>query len=249
VKGFLKMKIGLEFIEKTKYKNKEERDSEKGISQPPLELDYDKRKSFIELPDPAKIKVKDIDLREVIESRNSLRVYKDSKISLEELSFILWSTQGVKEIIKGKVTIRNVPSAGARHAFETYILANSVEGLQKGLYRYIALENRLVEISFEDKIDDKIMDACLCQKSVKSSAVTFIWVAIPYRMNWKYGERGYRYLYLDAGHVCQNLYLTAQAINCGVCAIGAFDDDEMNKILNIDGKEQFTIYMGTLGKI
>lgn len=243
------MKIGLEFIEKTKYKNKEERDSEKGISQPPLELDYDKRKTIIELPDPAKIKVKNIDIREAIESRDSFRVYKDSNISLEELSFILWSTQGVKEIIKGKVTIRNVPSAGARHAFETYILVNSVEGLQKGLYRYIAIENRLVEISFEDKIDDKIMEACLCQKSVKSSAVTFIWVAIPYRMNWKYGERGYRYLYLDAGHVCQNLYLTAQAINCGVCAIGAFDDDEMNKILNLDGKEQFTIYMGTLGKI
>jgi SagB-type dehydrogenase family enzyme len=67
-------------------------------------------------------------------------------------------------------------------------------------------------------------------------------------MKWRYGERGYRYLYLDAGHVCQNLYLAAESINCGVCAIAAFSDDDMNSLLKIDGVEQYVIYLATVGK-
>lgn len=194
------------------------------------------------------MKIKEISIRETIEERHSVRNYIDIPVSLEELSYSLWCTQGVKEIIKGKVTLRCVPSAGARHAFETYLLVNNVKGLQKGLYRYTAINNKLVEINLEEGINDRITEACYKQKSVKNSAVTFIWTAVPYRMNWRYGERGYRYLYLDAGHVCQNLYLLANAIDCGVCAIGSFNDDEMNTILKIDGEEQFVIYAATLGK-
>jgi len=67
-------------------------------------------------------------------------------------------------------------------------------------------------------------------------------------MAWRYGERGYRYLFLDAGHVCQNLYLASENIDCGTCAIGAFHDDELNKLLNINGKDQFVIYAATVGK-
>lgn len=241
-------KIGQEFIEKTKYKYAEESDQQKDIKQPPLELSYDKNQPIINLPDPSKIKIKDISLRKAIETRQSMRKYKNHKLSLEELSYLLWCTQGVKNVIPDKVTRRNVPSAGARHAFETYLLINNVEGLNQGIYRYIALENKLVEINLEQGIDDKVVEACLGQKFIKNSAVTFIWTAVPYRMNWRYGERGYRYLHLDAGHVCQNLYLSAEAINCGVCAIAAYDDDALNSLLNIDGKEQFSIYVATLGK-
>lgn len=242
------MKTGREFIEKTKYKYEEVSDQQKGVKQPPLELDYDNEKHIIELPDPSKVKIKDISIRQAIEVRRSVRAYTDTQVSLEELSYSLWCTQGVKDIVKDKATIRTVPSAGARHAFETYLLVNNIKGLQKGLYRYIALENKLVEINLEEGIDDKIMEAGYNQKLIKNSAVTFIWTAVPYRMNWRYGERGYRYLFLDAGHICQNLYLLADAIDCGVCAIGAFYDDEINKILKIDGEEEFAIYMAALGK-
>ncbi len=84
---------------------------------------------------------------------------------------------------------------------------------------------------------------------VTASAITFIWTAVIRRMTWRYGARGYRYIFLDAGHVCQNLYLAAQETGCGVCAMAAFDDEAMNRILNLDGEEQFTLYLATLGKV
>lgn len=68
-------------------------------------------------------------------------------------------------------------------------------------------------------------------------------------MTWRYSERGYRYLFIDAGHACQNLYLGAEAIECGVCAIAAFDDVIMNQLLGLDGESQFVIYLATVGKI
>lgn len=242
------MKIGHEFMEKTKYQYEEDSDQEKKIKQPPLQLEFNKEGKIIDLPEPSEVKVKELSLREAIEARKSIRAYKDSELTLEELSYLLWCTQGVKRIIKEAATLRNVPSAGARNAFETYLLINRVQGLSKGLYRYIALEHKLVEVNVEQGIDDKVVEACLGQYFIKNSAVTFIWTAVPYRMNWRYGERGYRYLHLDAGHVCQNLYLAGVNIDCGVCAVAAFNDDELNTVLNIDGKEQFAIYIGTVGK-
>ncbi|MFX1255520.1 MAG: SagB/ThcOx family dehydrogenase [Promethearchaeota archaeon] len=243
--------IGQEFMEKTQYKSNEMRggsDQMRGLPQPPLELDYDKTKPVIELPKPTKIKVKDLSLREAIENRASIRSYSDQPLTLEELSWLLWCTQGVKEIIARPVTLRNVPSAGARHALETYPLVNRVEGLQPGLYRFLAISHKLVAINLEKDISEKITEAALKQPVVRRSAVTFIWTAVAYRMKWRYQERGYRYLHIDAGHVCQNLYLAAENINCGVCAVAAFQDEEMNQLLGIDGVEQFAIYLGTVGK-
>jgi SagB-type dehydrogenase family enzyme len=141
-----------------------------------------------------------------------------------------------------------VPSAGARHAFETYLLVNNVEGLAPGLYRFLALSHQLAQVEVETGLADRITRACLDQSHVKRSAVTFFWSAVPYRMAWRYGERGYRYLHLDAGHVCQNLYLAAEVIGAGVCAIAAFDDEALNRLLGFDGEEQFVIYLATVGK-
>ncbi|MHA1954726.1 MAG: SagB/ThcOx family dehydrogenase, partial [Candidatus Heimdallarchaeaceae archaeon] len=160
----------------------------------------------------------------------------------------LWSTQGVKEVREETATLRTVPSAGARHAFETFLLVNNVECLDSGIYRYVALEHKLVEYIFEEGIADKIAKAAYDQNMVKNGSVTFIWVAVPYRMCWRYVERGYRYLHIDVGHVCQNLYLAAGNINAGVCAIGAFYDDPINELLRLDGEEEFVIYLASVGK-
>ncbi len=240
--------IGQEFMEITQYKFLGKSDQMKGLPQPPLELDHDKTKPIIELPTPTKIKVKDISLREAIENRASIRSYSEQPLTLEELSWLLWCTQGVKGVIQRPVTLRNVPSAGARHAFETYVLVNTVEGLQPGLYRFLATDHKLTAVNLEKGIADKITEASLKQPVVRRSAVTFIWIAVVYRMKWRYQERGYRYLHIDAGHVCQNLYLAAENIDCGVCAIGAFQDEEMNQLLELDGVEQFVIYLATVGK-
>ena len=241
--------IGKEFMEKTKYKYLEESDQNKGLPQPDLELKYDPDAVLIDLPVVENIKVKSLDLKVAIESRKSLRKYADKKLSIEELSYLLWCTQGVKQITSRPATIRTVPSAGARHAFETYLLINKVEGIKSGLYRYIASSHKLMEVNLESNIVKKISDSCLRQDFINNSAVTFIWSADLYRMKWRYGERGYRYLHLDAGHVCQNLYLSSQTMNSGVCAIAAFDDDEINSLLNLDGENQFVVYVATVGKI
>lgn len=237
------MSIGEEFLEKTRYKYLFPSHQSRGVEQPPLEKEPDRERGLIDLPEPA---ASPVDLSEAIKRRRSIRTYSKKPLSLEELSYLLYVSQGVKEV--SQVTLRTVPSAGARHAFETYLLVNRVEGLTAGLYRFLAIRSQLQEVDHHPTIAEGITQACLGQAMVKTSAATFVWSAIPYRMKWRYGERSYRYLYLDAGHVCQNLYLGAEAIESGVCAIAAFDDDEMNALLGLDGKEEFVIYLATVGK-
>jgi SagB-type dehydrogenase family enzyme len=121
-----------------------------------------------------------------------------------------------------------------------------VSGLEPGLYRYLAFSHRLMPIEISPGVADRLMEACLRQAIVRDSAVTFIWSCVIYRMAWRYSERAYRLVHLDAGHVCQNLYLAAEQINCGACAIGAFDDELMAGLLGIDGVEEFVIYCATV---
>ncbi|MFW6022416.1 MAG: SagB/ThcOx family dehydrogenase [Halanaerobiaceae bacterium] len=242
------MSIGKDFMEETKYQNLGKSEQDKGIEQPGLQKELDGGKETIDLPQPSDIKIGNYDLRKAFEERRSLRSYADTPLSLEELSFLLWVSQGVKKEVKGKATFRNVPSAGARHAFETYILINRVEGLEKGIYYFNALEHKLIPYKISETIDNQVVKGCFNQAFIKESAVTFIWTAVKDRMNWRYGERGYRYLHLDAGHVCQNIYLAAEAIDSGVCAIAAYSDDDINDLLEVDGEEQFAIYLASLGK-
>jgi SagB-type dehydrogenase family enzyme len=239
---------GQEFMEKTKYRYIGKSDQQKGLPQPPLELPPDSRTRIIDLPRPESLDIPPCDLRTVIERRRSIRSYLREPITLEELSFLLWCTQGVQRIHGNQTTFRTVPSAGARHAFETYLLVNDVGGLEPGLYRFLALTHRLQQVDMDPAVAHRITSACFDQQFILRGGVVFIWTAVPYRMTWRYGERGYRDLHLDAGHVCQNLYLAAEATGCGTCAIAAFDDDDMNAILGINGSDQFVIYLATVGK-
>lgn len=240
--------IGRQFMRETQYRYMGQSAQSQGLPQPPLELPYDTTQRPIELPPPASLALEPVDLREVIEQRTTIRNYSSEPVSLAELSVLLWCTQGVKGRRESYATLRTVPSAGARHAFETILLVNHVEGLERGLYRYVASPHVLVRLQPDGDLARQVARACLNQEQIARSAVTFIWVAVPERMCWRYGERGYRYMHLDAGHVCQNLYLVAQAIGCGVCAIAAFDDEQLNGLLGLDGETQFVIYLASLGK-
>lgn len=231
------------FLESTKYKNLGETDEKKGFPQPPLELVFDSQKSVVNLPSPLEINVASVDLRKVIEDRKSVRKYLEKPLSINELSWLLWCTQGVKQITK-----RTVPSAGARHPFETYLVVNRVNGLEPGLYRFLATKHELIIVDLDETLVDKFSAANWSSEMLSSSAVIFIWVAVSNRMTYKYGNRGFRYLHLDAGHVCQNLYLATEAVDCGTCAVGGFYDDDVNALLNLDGKEKFIVYMATVGK-
>ncbi len=242
-------KSGYEFIEETKYPHLSEPDQQLKKPQPYYEIPLESDLPLISLPKPEEIGLESYSLRKAIEERKSIRRYSEDSLSLEELSYLLWLTQGVKFVNqKRKVTARTVPSAGCRHPFETYLSINRVDGLVPGLYRFVASEHKLVALRMDDDFNAELTEACLEQHQVATSAVTFIWAAVPYRTIWRYSERSYRYLYLDAGHVCQNLYLAAESINCGVCAIGAFDDDDIDALLGCNPPEMFVIYLASLGR-
>jgi SagB-type dehydrogenase family enzyme len=240
--------VGSVFLEKTKYAYIQKSDQQKGLPQPPLELPPDPDLPVLDLPRPETLNIPPLDLRTAISRRRSVRSYMREPITGEELSFLLWCTQGVQLVNGTHWTLRTVPSAGARHAFETFLLLNNVTGLAPGLYRYLALTHRLQQVDTDPAIPQRITKACFDQQFILRSGAVFLWTAVPYRMTWRYGERGYRDLHLDAGHVCQNLYLAAEAVGCGVCAIAAFDDDLMNGLLGMNGTDQFLIYLATVGK-
>lgn len=165
---------GKRFVRDTWYDRVSEPDQARGLPQPPLETPEEGER--ITLPTPDVITVPPLDLRAAIEQRRSLRKYADNSLSLEELAYLLWTTQGVREVIERptvRVTFRTVPSAGARHAFDTYVLANRVEGLEPGLYRYMAVEHALVRLPRPASIAADLTEACLGQAFVGTCAATF----------------------------------------------------------------------------
>jgi SagB-type dehydrogenase family enzyme len=244
----MKEEIGRSFVEKTKYRNVGSSDQQKGLPQPPLEAPYDHSVPALELPRREDLRFPAVDLTEAIQKRQSLREYAPTPLAMRELCYLMMCTLGVRRVVPGVATFRVAPSAGARHALETYVLANRVEGLESGLYRFTAIERKVLPISTEAGLVEKFTEACLGQGFVRSCAALFLWVADVYRMTYRYGQRGYRYLYLDAGHVCQNLYLAAEVVGAGCCAIGAYDDDRVNELLGLDGKDQFAVYLAAVGK-
>ena len=243
----MSQRIGDAFLDATKYRNLGPSEQKQGVAQPPLHATL-RDGARIPLPSPQSLDLGGMQLREAIEARRSLRTYAEKPLALEELSFLLWCSQGVKPESTDKYTLRTVPSAGARHAFETLLLVNRVDGLDPGLYQYDAAAHGLIQWESPVDVTGQLTAACLKQPTVGNSAVTFIWMAEWVRMAWRYGERGLRYLFLDAGHVCQNLHLAAESISAGACAIGAFSDDEINQLLGLDGTDRFVVYLAGVGK-
>ncbi len=187
-----------------------------------------------------------LSLAEALLKRRSRRAYKvDAELKLDDLSFLIWATQGVTARY-GDTLFRTAPSAGALYPVETYLYVRAVESLRRGLWHY-NVRNFEIELIRDDFKEDELAQAALMQSMVQRAQVVFLWTAVVNRSKWKYLERAYRYIYLDAGHICQNLYLAAEACGLGCCAIGAFFDDWINRILGVDGLEETTIYLATVG--
>lgn len=235
-------------------------DQERGMTPPPVAKTVDSSLKIIELPEVDKNLIKQSDMYTCISNRRSRRNYKDAPITLEELSFLLWATQGVQKIIPaykntGHITLRPVPSAGGRHAFETYLAVNNVEGLEKGIYIYLPLEHKLAFSHSVDNLEAKLAYAYggeNYQEEAKwfgRAPVIFLWSCIPYRGEWRYHCEAHRLMLIDVGHVCQNLYLACEAIGCGACAIGAYVQEAFDDLLRIDGQNEFVIYISAVGKV
>jgi SagB-type dehydrogenase family enzyme len=225
-------------------------DQSLGIEPPPIEKPPSSSASRIDLPKAESWKnIANINLAEAIRNRESHRSFFNRPLLLDELSFLLWATQGIRSIVDGGHAYRTVPSAGCRHAIETYLCVLNVEGLDPGVYRYLPLKHQLLYEFTEDQLRKKIVTAVLGQPYPGEAAVTFIWTALPYRMEWRYGLAAHKVIAIDAGHVCQNLYLSCEAIGAGTCAIAAYDQEAMDRFLRIDGIDEFTIYIAPVGKV
>jgi SagB-type dehydrogenase family enzyme len=223
----------------------------RGVPFPPLEEHVDQQLPRINLPgrNSWSLLLKQTDLADAIGNRQSRRNYNDEYLKIEELAFLLWATQGQRSPGKQPPHFRTVPSAGARHSFETYLFIHRVETLPPGLYRYLPLSNELVFLYAADsQSKTRLSRAVLGQQFVANSAVVFVWTTVPYRMEWRYLHAAHRVILLDAGHVCQNLYLACEGIHAGTCAVAAYDQEAMDDLIQVDGKEQFTIYLAPVGK-
>lgn len=224
-------------------------DQKEGVPHPPIQKPHDLAAVTVDLVPADQFTVGQMPLLDVLRRRRSRRKYTADPLTLEELSFLLWSTQGIEELTHGgKVSLRPVPSAGARHPFETYLLVNNVTGVAPGLYRYLPLDHKLCLLSADPDLAPRIHAAARDQY-VLESAVTFIWTALPYRTEWRYTFLSHKMIAIDIGHVCQNLYLAAESLGAGTCAVGAYDQDRIDAALGVDGTDELTIYLAPVGKL
>jgi len=235
-------KIGDKYQQETKYYRNRFGDG------PDWSLQPDPYKSYpdnpkIELPKQNNIKTETLNY--AILNRRSIRDFSKKPLSKEQLSYLIWASTGIQRKERG-FEYRTAPSAGALYPIETYVVINNVKNIAQGVYHYNIESNHLEEIKKGDH-RSAIAEAALNQPMCYHAAAVFIWTAIFNRSKCKYGQRAYRYIYLDAGHIAENLALSATSINLGTCQIAALYDDEINQIIDIDGITESTIYLSVVG--
>jgi SagB-type dehydrogenase family enzyme len=186
-------------------------------------------------------------LWETIAQRRSLREFSDQSIPFLQISQLIWATQGITLRARG-FDFRASPSAGALYPIETYLVANRVEEIPRGLYHYDVRETQLILLR-EGNFGPELSQAGLGQEMLEEAACVFVWTAIVGRSKWKYRERAYRYIYMDVGHIGQTLYLAAAALDLGCCTVGAFFDEEVDNLIGADGKKEISVYLGAVGRV
>jgi len=227
-------------------------DQSRGVPPPPQEEPPAPEDCVIALPAPAALPGAEGvpsgslpgALYYLLANRKSRRKFTEDSLSLEELSFLLWAVEGVKEN-RGKFSFRTTPSGGARHPLDVYVFGHRVKGLNVGLYRYLPVEHQLVLERPGDDFDS-LNEALNGQ--FWNAACYFIWAAVPYRSEWRYGKAADKLVALDAGHSCQNLYLACEALGLGTCAIGAYDQEKLDAWLGLDGEDMFALYAAPVGR-
>gem|GEM_PF-61620 len=221
--------------------------------EPPAEKPIPAGARRIALVPPSNIHLGSMSVREAIAARRSARDFTEAALSLEELSYLLWATQGVTAVQRddaGAIVqrFRAAPSGGARYPLETYLAINRVAGLAAGLYRYLPNDHQLVLVREDPQLGAQVQAACYGMPAVGGAAVVFIWAAVPYRAEWKYTYLAHRMIAMEAGHVCENLYLAAESCGTGCCAALSYHQPRMDELLGIDGEEEFAIYIASVGK-
>lgn len=227
---------------------KEPSDQQKGLPQPPLEKAVPEAAELIPLIPGADISPGKNNLVSCIFDRVSHRKFLQKQITFEQLSFLLWATQGVKSVSKTNSFFKKtVPSAGSRHPFEAYLAVMDVESLTPGIYRYVSSKHSLVLIEQKSDLPEELFSITSGQKFCSEGGVMFFWTALPYRTEWRYSNHAMKAILLDAGHLCQNLYLACEAMGLGTCGIGAYFQEQADSLIGVDGKTELTVYMAPVG--
>ena len=248
-----KIREGREFVARWEYDEAEfegyETDQELKKKQPPL-AKAPMTDCVMDLPKDFSCLSIDNDFLHIINSRESHRVYTGETMTLEELSYLLWCTQGVKKI-RGKsyATLRTVPCGGARHEFECYFAVRNVDGLEPGLYHYLPMHHQIEYLGDVEDLDAWIKESLCGQAWAATANVVFYYSAVFYRAEWRYGISTHRVLLIDAGHITENMYLAATSIGLGGCAIGAVEGKCVDEAFGLDGVEEASFYAMPVGKV
>ena len=241
-----------EFVRSSDWDNAPQSDQDKELPAPPIFPSCPAGAKLISLPSPDSCRTLNKGFLADVRDRKSNRAYRAQPMTLDELSFLLYCTQGYK-CMRPQSTVaalRTVPSAGARHPIDTYLAVLMVEGLEPGLYRYQPLEHQLWMIRpATPALTEEVVGACHNQLFAGKSAVTFFWAADMYRCEWRYTTHAHKLVLLDAGHVCQNLYLACEEIGCGCCAIAAYDQQKSDQLFELNGDNNFVVYVAPVGKV
>jgi SagB-type dehydrogenase family enzyme len=184
-------------------------------------------------------------VEKAIENRRSQRGFTGETMALAELAHLLHYSGGITDKRHG---FRAAPSAGATYPIEVYAIANNIEGLVKGIYHYLISSHEL-ELVREGDFSNEMSRVALQERMFKEANVILALSAVFQRTEQRYRERAQRYICFEAGHIAQNTYLIATSLGLGACAIGAFYDNEFNRLLGLDGKNQSVLYLIAVGKI
>ncbi|MDZ7759387.1 MAG: SagB/ThcOx family dehydrogenase [Desulfovermiculus sp.] len=234
--------LGTKYLQQTKYDREQIVSmSRPHISPAPLYKTYPQATTFL-LPEAERPPT---DLWDVLSSRRSRRRYSDQGLSLEVLSALLWAASGTSGQVGGLV-LRTAPSAGALYPIETYVQVNRVQGLDPGLY-HLNIRDWCLECLQSGQFGPQLAKACLDQRFMAQAAINVCWSAVLRRSMAKYGHRGMRYIFMDVGHICQNLLLAAEGFGLSTCPVGAYFDSEANELFALDGDEESLIYFASVG--
>jgi len=182
----------------------------------------------------------------VLQRRRSVRRYDERSISAAELGQVLWAADG-RTAEAGDLALRTAPSAGGLYPIETYVAIHDVTDISPGVWHYDVRRHRLDLVTGGD-VRMPTAHAALDQPIAATSAAVFLWSAVFERTLWKYRQRGFRYMYMEAGHLAQNVALAAVATGLGTCQIAAIYDDEANALVGADGTSESVLYMSTLAR-
>lgn len=235
--------IGPHFNEATKYSREEMHGLTTWAREVPQYKQYEDPLELLALP--AAVTEGGPGLWQAVAGRRSVREYAPTALPLQDLSQLLWAAQGVTGQA-GNHLLRASASAGALYPNETYLLANRVAGATTGLWHYQTREHTLALLA-EGDFGNDLSHACLDQDCCRQAAVVFIWGAVVDRCAFKYGDRAFRYLYMDAGHLGAQVQISAAALGLGSVNVGAFFDDEVNSLLGLDGQRETVVYLTAVG--